>query len=157
ALDDLMLVYQDRRLLPDLVVLVLRPKGQFRVANRLVVRGRHGLSCLTAEWRVVELWNVPAADLLAANDVRLIPWLPLTRFEGEPRKLLEQCRDRIDEQADYHERANLLAVTQVFSRLRFPSPQLLDILGGAKIMAESPLIQELMAENTQNNILQVLE
>ena len=83
--------------------------------------------------------DVPAADLLAAEDASLIPWLPLTRFDGEPKRLLRQCRERIVQQADLKERANLLAVTQVFSRLRFPSPRLLEILGGKNIMAESRL------------------
>jgi len=66
-------------------------------------------------------------------------------------------RERIERQADFNERANLLAVTQVFSRLRFPSPKLLEILGGSKIMAESPLIRELVAEELQNVLLEVLE
>src|SRR5205823_2898282 len=116
-----------------------------------------GLSRLGGEWHVIELWNVAAPELLAADDVGLVPWLPLTRFEGEPEKLLHQCRERIERQADFKERANLLAVTQVFSRLRFPSPKLFEILGGKKIMAESPLIQELVAEKLQNAILGILE
>jgi predicted transposase YdaD len=94
---------------------------------------------------------------LAADDVGLVPWLPLTRFTGEPERLLRQCRERIERQTDFRERANLLAVTQVFSRLRFPSPKLLEILGGSKVMAESPLIQELVAEKLQIAILGILE
>lgn len=157
ALDDLMLVYQDRRVLPDLLILVLRPKGRLRVEKELEVRGRRGLSRLAAEWKVVELWNVPATDLLAAGDVGLIPWAPLAQFDDPPEALLRQCRERIEQQADEKERANLLAVTQVFSRLRFPARRFQEILGGKKVMNESPLIQELMAEKLQDAILRILK
>ena len=44
------------------------------------------------------------------------------------------------------QRANLLAVAQVFARLHFDRPEWLDILGGRKAMIESPLIQEIGAE-----------
>ncbi len=90
-------------------------------------------------------------------EIGLIPWVPLTQFEGPPDPILRECRERIDQQAAADEKANLLAVSQVLARLRYNDLQLLSIFGGSRIMIESPLIQELMAENGQKYILTVLE
>jgi hypothetical protein len=94
----------------------------------------------------VELWTLPAAALLAAHDVGLIPWVPLCWFDGPPEPVLQQCRQRIDAQASPQEHGNLLAVTQVFTALRYPDPKLLALLGGRKAMLESPVLQELLTE-----------
>jgi hypothetical protein len=66
-LDDVMLVYQDRQELPDVLILVLRPKGQVEVADHLSLRSHGGLTDLRVSWRVVELWNVPASELRPAS------------------------------------------------------------------------------------------
>jgi hypothetical protein len=63
--------------------------------------------------------------------------------------ILEECRRRIDQQALPEERDNLLAVSQVLVQLRYNDPDLLAILGGKSVMIESPLIKEIVAENTQ--------
>jgi hypothetical protein len=116
---------------------------------------------LVCRWKVVELWELAADDLLAAGDVGLVPWVPLTRFQGPPAPLLEECRRRIDKQARPEERDNLLAVSQVLVQLRYNDPELLKILGGKRVMIESPLIKEIVAENTQKarqeDILEVLQ
>jgi hypothetical protein len=83
--------------------------------------------------------------------------VPLTQFETPPEIMLQQCRQRIDQMAMVEERANLLAVTQVLTRLRYNDPKLLTILGGIQVMIESPLIQEIIARTKQEDILQVLE
>lgn len=157
AADDLMRVYQARGVMPELLTLVLRQRGQYRVPSEFEARSELGWTTLHCSWKVVELWQVPAEELLAAGDVGIIPWVPLTRFEGPPRDILQRCRDRIDREARHEERRSLLAVSQVLTRLRFPDPLLLALFGGRQIMIESPLIDELMAENTQKNILQFLE
>ena len=36
---------------------------------------------------------MPAEDLLAAGDVGLIPWVPLTEYDGPAETLLEQALD----------------------------------------------------------------
>lgn len=157
AADDLMLVYQARGVVPELLTLVLRERGQYRVPSAFEAQSDLGWAALHCTWKVVELWQVPAEELLAATDVGVVPWVPLTRFEGPPRDLLQRCRERIDREARHEERRSLLAVSQVLTRLRFPDPQLLALFGGRQIMIESPLIDELMAERTQKNILQFLE
>lgn len=88
ALDDLKLAEQFLRTLPDLLILVLHPKGKYRVPDRHERRGPLGWSHLAGGWKVVNLWEVSADDLLAAGDVGLIPWVPLTKFDGPPEPLL---------------------------------------------------------------------
>jgi hypothetical protein len=156
ALEDLTLAHLHLRVVPEMLMLVLRPKGRFRVSGRHEVRSRLGWSQLGCGWKVVELWTLGAEELLAAGDVGLVPWVPLTRFDGPPEPLLERCRERIEQQAHPNDRENLLAVAQVMTRLRFPQPELVNLLGGTKVMIESPLIKELLAEDRQQAIMEVL-
>jgi predicted transposase YdaD len=157
VLRDTALVYLDRRVLPEVLTLVLHPKGQLRITGNHEETSPLGWARLQCNWRVVELWTLPAADLLAANDLGIIPWVPLAHFDGPPELVLQQVRQRIDQQAPPDERANLLAVTQVLTRLRYNDPQLLSLLGGSQIMIESPLIQEIVARTRHEAILGFLE
>ncbi len=113
-----MLVYLDRGELPEGLTLVLRPKGKYRVPGRRRLCSRHGLSSCSLKWRVVELWTVPAEELLAAQDVGLIPWVPLTDFADAPEAMIRRCRAAIEQHTPASEKANLLAVTQVLRDLR---------------------------------------
>ncbi len=149
ALNDLSLAYQQLHVLPELVTIVLHPKGCFRVNGRHEVMSRLQWSQLACRWKVVELWQLAASDLLGAGDVGLVPWVPLTQFPGPPAPILEECRRRIDQQAPANERDNLLAVAQILAQLRYNDPELLTILGGDRVMIESPLINRIVAEGTQ--------
>jgi hypothetical protein len=144
VLRDALLVYLDRRALPEVLTLVLQPKGNFRIAGTHDLQSGRAWTRFQSSWRVVELWTLPAAELLAANDVGLVPWVPLTQFDGPPEPVLQQCRTRIDQQAAGDERANLLAVAQVLTQLRYNNPALLTIFGGSQAMIESPLIDEIV-------------
>ena len=64
--------------------MVLRPKGKYRIPRSRNLHSRHGLSSCRLKWRVVELWTIPAEELLQAGDVGLIPWVPLTDFPDPP-------------------------------------------------------------------------
>jgi hypothetical protein len=155
-LDDLVHVYLDRRVLPESVVLVLHPKGNIRAEDHAAIQSPQGWSELRARWRIVELWKVPAAPLLAADDPGLVPWIPLTQFDGPPEPILRQCREIIDRKSPQQEQANLLAVTQVLAGLRYNNVDLLTLFGGKSIMIESPVLVELVNETTQSAILQFL-
>jgi len=162
---DIMLVYLDRGEVPEAVVIVLRPKGRFRVPRRQRLGSRRGLSSCNLSWRVVELWTFSADELFESGDVGLIPWVPLAASDDPPERVARRCRDAIEQHAPAGEKANLLAVTQVLTRLRYNDPEvvqvLLDILGGSQAMIESPLIEELVVERvraaTQRDILAILE
>jgi hypothetical protein len=148
--DVLALVLQ-RRVLPEVITLVLHPKGQVRVTGAHQKTSRSGRTRLNLSWQVIELWTVPAADLLAANDIGLIPWVPLSQFDGPPEPILNECRARID-RAPPSEQENLLVVSQVMTQFRYNDFNLLSIFGGRQVMVESPLIQEIVQEIVQERV-----
>ena len=156
ALRDALLVYLDRRVLPEVMTLVLHPKGAFRLTGQERRDSRLGMTQVTWTWRVIELWTLPARELLAAGDVGLVPWATLAQFDGPPEALIQECQERIEQLARPEEKDNLYAVAQVMTRLRYNDPGLLSMLGGKRVMIESPLIQELWAERIHPLILRVL-
>jgi hypothetical protein len=156
ALRDLMLVYLVRNEVPNVLVLVLRPKGQLRVPDRAQRPSPDGVTELGGRWRVVELWNVPAEPVLATADAGMMPWVPLMQSAEPPEVVLRRCREVIDQHAATAEREPLLTVTQVFTSLRYKDPNLLSILGGKKAMIESPLIREIVAEKMHEYLLRFL-
>jgi hypothetical protein len=157
ALDDLTLSYQTLGHLPELLMLVLRPKGRFRISGRHVVQSKLGLSRLEAEWKLVEMWALPAMEFLAHSNVGVTPWVPLMDFTGPPETLLQRCAEKIEREAHPKDRADLLVVSQVMATLRFSDPELLKLLGGQRTMIESPLIQKVIAESIHQDILALLK
>jgi hypothetical protein len=71
--------------------------------------------------------------------------------------LFQRCRKLIEEKAGWQEQVNLMAVSQVLTNLKYNDPELLDILGGKKIMLESPVLQKLIAETKHDYILKLLQ
>jgi hypothetical protein len=114
---------------------------------------RRGWTKWNVRWKVVELWTIPAAEMLAANDVGLLPWVPLAQFEGPPEPIFQECRARIDRDAPSDEHENLLAVTQILAGMRYNDPRLFQILGGREAMIESPVLQEFLAEGQRKSIV----
>ncbi|HTU21688.1 MAG TPA: hypothetical protein VMG10_26865 [Gemmataceae bacterium] len=157
ALDDLTLSYSALGHLPELLMLVLRPKGRFRISGQHAVRSKLGLSRLAVEWRTIELWTLPAEQFLVQADVGVAPWVPLMEFNGPPEVLLERCADKIQREAHPKDRTDLLVVSQVLTQLRFPDPELLKLLGGQPTMFESPLLQKWLAERLHEAIREVLK
>jgi hypothetical protein len=157
---DTMAVYLDRRVIPEVLTLVLHPRRRVRVSGAEEMASRRGWTRLVCTWRVVELWTLPAESLLAMGDVGLVPWVPLAQSDKPADVLLRACRERIDRQAAPDEHANLLTVAQVLARLRYNDPGILSIFGGKHAMIESPLIQELMqellAEQRHKDIVNIL-
>jgi hypothetical protein len=152
---DLRLVRQARGVLVDAVVLCLCPKGRFRVPRTAEDASPLGWAGEALRWKVVELWELPAEDLLAAPDVAVALWATLAKYDGPPEVLLRRCRDRIDRDGGA-QRANLLAVAQVFAQLHFGKPEWLDILGGSKAMIESPLIQSIVQESKRTGQVELI-
>lgn len=157
VLDDLTLVYLDRRVLAEVLVVVLHPKGNLRVTDGLELRSQAGWTRWQVNWRVVELWTLSAEELLATQEPGLMPWVPLAHWDGPPEPVFHQCQAVIDQKARPEERGNLLAVAQVLAGLRYNDPGLLSILGGKHAMIESPVLQELLAERAHRLILGILD
>ncbi|MDP6115504.1 MAG: hypothetical protein QGG53_26895 [Planctomycetota bacterium] len=158
---DALLVFLDRMVVPEVVVLILHPKGNLQISDFAEFESELGLASLRLRWRVVELWKLDAEELLATNDPGLMPWVSLTEFTDPPEEVLRRCRQTIDQEAKPAEQTNLLAVSQVLAKLRFDDVNILNLFGGKQVMIESPLIQELVDEavlsQKQKDILQILK
>ena len=146
---DTALVFLDQHRLPEVVTLVLAERGQQSVSGAATQRSRLGWTEWNLKWKVVNLWEVPAENLLAVHDVGLIPWVPLTRFKGDGDALLRECRRRIEEKAAPQDQGNLLAVTQILGRLRFDYDMLASIFKESEGMIESPFLEEYAQERAQ--------
>jgi hypothetical protein len=120
-----------------------------QVEHQFDESSRHGLASLAGSFRVIELWKLDADELLAANDVGMIPWVPLTRFSGPPEQILRQCRERIDRQATPAEHEALLAVTTLLASVVFDDEALLNIFGGTRAVIESPWLNRILAQREQ--------
>jgi hypothetical protein len=154
--DGLRLVRQARGVLPDGLVVILRPKGKYRVPEEGTAQSVLGWSKEILTWKRVEVWTLSAEETLASQDVGGVPLVPLMHFEGPPEPLLRRCRERIEREGGA-QRANLLAVTQSLMKLRFPQRTLLDIFGGSRAMIESPLIKEIVAKAEHNTWRKAIE
>jgi hypothetical protein len=165
--DDALLVYLERGVVPDVVALVLHSRGKRPTPHGLIVHSEEGSTSIRVAWKVVELWKVPATDLLAAGDIGLIPWVPLAKIDGPPEPIFRECRDRIENDPDPQHREALRVVTHFLAGLKYNDPGLLRLLGGKKAMVTkfpSPLLQEIADDVTrkatrnaaERHIIQVL-
>ena len=89
---DVCIVYLDKRVLPEVLTLVLCQRGNVEVGNTEELNSRLGWTGLGVKWRVVEMWKLSAEQLLAANDIGLVPWVPLAHYDGPPEVVLQECR-----------------------------------------------------------------
>lgn len=157
ALDDLTLAYSALGHLPELLMLVLRPKGKFRIDGKHSITSELDLASLDARWRTVELWTLPAERFLADAEVGVMPWLPLMQMDGPPEKTLERCVRRIEREAAASQRVDMLAIAEVMAGLRFPGTELLALFQGKQAMIESPVVQRWRAEISHELILDTLK
>jgi hypothetical protein len=145
VLDDLMLIAVDRKVVPEVVSLVLKPKGNLVVSGTVDLASVRGGTRVSGSWPVVRLWEQDADRLLAAGDVGLIPWVPLAHTTLTPEETMARCRDRLLQVPDPGDRAGLTVVTQILAGLAFPNKQFLHLFGGPQMMIDSPVLDEVKA------------
>ncbi|WP_165231026.1 hypothetical protein [Aquisphaera insulae] len=150
AVRDASLVYLDRGILPEVLVVILSRKRPRRPARAADLRNEQGWTHLHMTWRTIELWKLPAEELLQAGDVGVIPWVPLCHFDGPPAPIFRRCRERIDHEALPEEHENLLVVSQILAGLRYTDERLFQLFGGREALIESPLLEKLKAEWTRD-------
>jgi hypothetical protein len=152
-----LLVLLDRGQPPEVICLVLHPRGRVRVPRRLVLQSPRQNTRIGVSWRVVDLWKLPADRLLALDDVGVVPWVPLTMFRGRPEPVFHRCRGIIDRSAPPDEHESLLAVARIFASLRYNDPGILRIFGGHEAMIEFPAVREVVAEKLHESIRRLLQ
>jgi hypothetical protein len=137
------LIYLVCGVVPEVITLILLPRGRKPAPREFVIRSEERTTSIRVGWKVIELWKVPAAELLAAGDIGLIPLVPLSLLDRPLEAILDECRERIHRDAPADELENLLAVTHILAGLEYNDPRLFKKLGGTKAMLKSgsPLIQ----------------
>lgn len=146
-LDDVVLTYLNRRVVPEVISLVLAPHGHVRITPGIRLTSPLGETRLEAAWRVVNLWELNAADFLPLTDPGLAPWVPLTRIDGPPGPVLQQCKDVIEARTTGGEQDNLLNAVEILAGLRFDKALLRTLFRRGTQMIESPVLQEWFAEH----------
>ena len=73
-------------------MLVLRPKGKFRIADKHTIQSKLGTARLQVDWKPIELWMLSAEEFLSEGDVGILPWVPLMQMDGPPESVLEALR-----------------------------------------------------------------
>lgn len=139
------LIFLAFEVVPDVISLVLAPKGNLTQENRKEVRSTSGDTRLGCTWVVRDLFTRHSSELLALNEVGVIPLVLFTIPDADPKVLLEECRERIETQATPEERGNLLAIAATFATFKYPKTTLYEIfLRRPQEMIEAPVLQELM-------------
>ena len=72
AVRDTVLVYLERDIVPEVIVLFLHKKGNVEAADSVALRSRLGLTRLDLSWKAVKLWEIPAAVMMATDDAGLL-------------------------------------------------------------------------------------
>src|SRR5256885_576503 len=80
-----------------------------------------------------------AAAFLPLTDPGLAPWVPLTRIDGPPEAVLQQCKDVIEAKTTGGEQDNLLTATEILAGLRFDKAMLRALFRRGGQMIESPV------------------
>lgn len=160
-LDDILLTYLNRGVVPEVIAITLHDRGNVRVAPTINVISSFGNSALQARWRVVNLWELNARDFLPLESPGFAPWIPLMKIDGPPEPVLQQCKDAIDTVADVGQRKNLLGVTQILAGLRFDEKLLETLFNVEGKMIESPVLTKWFLqrdiETLQGVVLRKLE
>jgi hypothetical protein len=145
-LDDVLLTYLDRRVVPEVIALTLCDKGHVSIDPDIRVASPSGHTQFEARWRVVNLWELNAADFLPLTDPGMAPWVPLMKIDGPPEPVLQQCKDAIDTVSPAGRKGNLLGVTRILGGLRFDVKMLEALFRVEGKMIESPVLQKWFRE-----------
>jgi hypothetical protein len=146
VMDGIMLVTLEHRRVPDVVSLILKPKGNVAVHGRDERASHTGQVRLVGTWPVVRLWEIDAETLFADGDDGLIPLAPLARTDLPPVEIVTRCVDRMNAVADDTERSSLLTVASVFLKLAGAPFDLIQLPGGKAMFLEKIVRQMEEAE-----------
>jgi hypothetical protein len=145
-LDDVLLTYLNRRVVPEVIALTLHDRGHVRVAPDVRLSSTLGHARLEASWRVVNLWELNATDFLPLTDPGMAPWVALMKIDGSPEPVLQQCKDVIEARTSGGELENLRVTMQLLGGLRFDKALLKRLFARSDEMIESPILQEWLQE-----------
>ena len=161
VLEDIALVLLERRVVPEVISIVLSTRGKQTLEGEHQKTSRHGHTVLTCKWHVVRLWEILAQRLLDLDQPGVLPLMPLTQFSEEPAEMFEMCRERIDRLAPPEERDNMLAIAATMTAFRYNDSSLFDIFVRRLTVTDNPFLAKIAREavqgSTQQFIIEALE
>jgi hypothetical protein len=152
--EDIQIVSLVRGVVPDTICLVLKPKGHANVAGHSERLSHLGSTRLTAAWKVIELWQLKAEDLLERNDPGLIPWVPLTQSNADPKTTLKLCQGVLDRVQDDKDRIGLLAVTDILSVWAYGRHSF-NLFGGFHMALLEKVLQDPVFDELKERIVEI--
>ncbi len=144
-LRDATLVYADRRVLPEVLLLVLHPRGQVKSGDSRQLESAMGWTKCAVHWRTVNLWEIPAEDLFQRQDPGLLPWIPLAQSTDTPEQILWKCHSAIEIEAVPEERLELHLLLNLLAGLRYNIEGMVQFVGGRAVLQESSFVKWLNA------------
>ncbi len=128
-------------------VLVLIPDGLPADAPDTCAVSAGSLT-LRSKFTIVRVWELPAAEALAQNNINLLPFIPLMKGGGEQ---LEQCARQIGRIEDEFRQREVALHFVSLGGLRYNRENLINLLGRTtmipdRILRETPYIQAIIAE-----------
>ncbi|MBW3539035.1 MAG: DUF4351 domain-containing protein [Planctomycetes bacterium] len=141
--------YLEHGVLPEAVCLVLHPHGRQWVPEFLELHSPERWTRCRIDWRVLELWKLPADALLDTGDVGIVPWVPLADVGDSGMETIERCCRLIDERAPEQERESLLVATAILAGLRYDKDEMFRFFGDSRMVIESPWLKEIFERETR--------
>jgi hypothetical protein len=142
--EDIALVLLEYRVIPEVVLLVLKPKGNQPTRGSHERRSSRGTTGLSGFWPVIRLWEIEAEVLLNAPNIGAVPWATLAHSTLQPEELLKRCAERYDTLGDPAERSSYQSVTLILAGLAYPNRSFFHLFGGSSNMIQSPVLDEIV-------------
>jgi hypothetical protein len=157
---DMMMVYINRGQLPEMLTLVLRPKGKSTVSSQLFRESPLGNTSFSMKWTVIDLWERSVTSSSEFGHAGMAPWMTLMKTDDPPEVHLMRCRDLAATASDPEHRDGLIVMTQIMSAIRYDEAVISRIFQKEFVMIESPLLdkwtEHRLLRERQKMILEVL-
>jgi hypothetical protein len=161
VLEDVAMVLLSSKVIPEVISIVLAPKGNAQMLGSMQRSSLLGTTTLSCTWKIVEMWKIEAEALLELGEAQLLPLLPLCKSKETPEAIVAQTNERIQTQAKEGEKESLLVMAAILSNFKFPTLDLRKLFRERTTMLiENPnlreWLQELYQEAFKNEIAEQL-
>ena len=141
--EDLLLCGLNYPVLPEVIVLILKPRGRKRPQGKFRCASPSASVTIEGNWKVIELWSLDSEELFNLNDAGVVPWIPLTQTKLSPTALLKRCREEIERNAPPKQVQTLLTATRIMASAVISSESVLDLLLRSEKMLILPELERI--------------
>lgn len=126
--EDILLVRLEKKVIPEVICVVLKPKGNVTVKGSRREVSTGGSVELSARWTVIEMWHQELDELLDRHDAGLVPLAALARFDGTIEERVRRCFEEIRRTTTPEDQEQVIVATSVFLQLFAGDDSLLFLL-----------------------------